>query len=104
MDDMEIDSTRIKRTKRMQDDTKKEVINIVPEIAPRNYEYRKATKDSDWYREKHVRVWQWMDFGSKGDWFTKWYDDIYDEQSQYRWCSWTTWQKLEANNQNQNQN
>ena len=101
MDDMEINSTRIKRTKRMQDDTRKAVTNIVTETKPASYEYRKETSDPDNHYDEYGRVWQWMEFDSKGDWFTKWYDDIYDQQSQYRWCSWTAWQKLQSNNQNQ---
>ena len=44
MDDIEIDSARIKRTKRMQDDTKKAVTNIVTETKPATTSIEKRQK------------------------------------------------------------
>ena len=88
----------------MQDDTMKPITNIATEDKYTGYNYRKDTNHPDYHYDEYGRVWQWMEFDSKGDWFTKWYDDIYDQQSQYRWYSWTSWQKLKSNIQPNDQN
>jgi hypothetical protein len=112
LNNLQLDETRIKKPKRSHDGKEKPVTSYISEDTLLNawrtiiYQNQKAnaeTIDQDTHIDSYGRTWHWKEYEHQGemikDWFTKWFDDMNNPESQYTWYSWTSWKQLQTNNQ-----